>query len=173
MQAGKEVIAETSVTEENPEALKGSIEMNVNEQGEEKGTEQETKIARYQELQTQLSEIGKQAQAKVLGELNRGEIIYKKGQTGVQKNSAANNIIPQSEENITPDTKLNQLKGLPKQKKVRRGAFTPAIKAIELFKDADYSTLPHELAHYWLDNMWGYIVQEKQAKRTQITLKVF
>ncbi len=49
-----------------------------------------------------------------------------------------------------------QLKGLPKQEKVSRGAFYVDEKAIELFKDADYSTLPHELAHYWLDNMWTY-----------------
>lgn len=41
---------------------------------EETATEQKTKIARYRELQTQLSEIGKQAQAKVLGENYKGKI---------------------------------------------------------------------------------------------------
>lgn len=52
--------------------LFGGVEMNVNEQGKE--TEQKTKIARYQELQTLLSDIGKQAQAKVLGENYQGKI---------------------------------------------------------------------------------------------------
>lgn len=41
---------------------------------DDKETKQKTKIARYQELQTQLSEIGKQAQAKVLGENYKGKI---------------------------------------------------------------------------------------------------
>lgn len=367
MQAGKEVVAENTVTEETPKALKGSIEMNVNEQEEETGIEQETKIARYQELQTQLSEIGEQAQAKVLGENYQGKIteeqhkqidieadklgynklwkeyselskeisapkmdengqtklpqsnvgnqntntnnlpknidenslevvnftneeIEKFGKKGsvkeyynkniqgtkinhpdsrlgeiyfygdganetIDKNYSKNyyilskikeiveksqyddvenlkhprkdgivkfhilfgkiktqkningrtvekeqlvrikiaednlgkkffivkpaktyksssatepntanafrgdngtiNIIPQSEKNITPET-LNQLKNTPKQEKVYRGAYDVSAKAIELFKDADYSTLPHELAHFWLDNMWQF-----------------
>lgn len=49
-----------------------------------------------------------------------------------------------------------QLKGNPKNPEVKRGSFIVSEKAIELFKDADYSTLPHELAHFWLDNMWSY-----------------
>ena len=49
-----------------------------------------------------------------------------------------------------------QLKNNPKNPEVKRGSFIVSEKAIELFKDADYSTLPHELAHFWLDNMWSY-----------------
>lgn len=49
-----------------------------------------------------------------------------------------------------------QLKNNPKNPKKRRGSFIVSEKAIELFKDADYSTLPHEFAHFWLDNMWSY-----------------
>ncbi len=49
-----------------------------------------------------------------------------------------------------------QLKNNPKNPEVRRGSFIVSEKAIELFKDADYSTLPHEFAHFWLDNMWSY-----------------
>ena len=49
-----------------------------------------------------------------------------------------------------------QLKSNPKNPEVRRGSFIVSEKAIELFKDADYSTLPHEFAHFWLDNMWSY-----------------
>ena len=55
MQAGKEVIAENTVTEETPETLKGSIEMNVNEQGEE--TENEyTKFNNLKEDDERLKE---------------------------------------------------------------------------------------------------------------------
>lgn len=74
------------------------------------------------------------------------------------------NIIPQSEENITPDTKLNQLKNTPKQPKIFKGAYDVSAKAIELFNDAYYSTLPHELAHFWLDNMWGYYRSGKASE---------
>lgn len=49
-----------------------------------------------------------------------------------------------------------QLKNNPKEPKKARGAYNVSKKAIELFKDADYSTLPHEMAHFWLDNMWSY-----------------
>lgn len=49
-----------------------------------------------------------------------------------------------------------QLKYNPKEPKQARGAYNVSKKAIELFKDADYSTLPHEMAHFWLDNMWSY-----------------
>lgn len=52
--------------------------------------------------------------------------------------------------------RLYQLKGTPKEAKKVKGAYVVSEKAIELFKDADYSTLPHELAHFWLDNMWSY-----------------
>ncbi len=57
---------------------------------------------------------------------------------------------------ITPYNKLYKIKNAPKQKPVYQGAFDYAEKTIELFKAADYSTLPHELAHFWLDNMWGF-----------------
>ena len=50
----------------------------------------------------------------------------------------------------------HQLKNNPKEPKSARGAYNVSKKAIELFKDADYSTLPHEMAHFWLDNMWSY-----------------
>ena len=65
---------------------------------------------------------------------------------------------------INPDTKLNQLKNTPKQPKIFKGAYDVSAKAIELFKDADYSTLPHELAHFWLDNMWGYYRSGKASE---------
>lgn len=60
--------------------------------------------------------------------------------------------------------KYYQLKNTPKQPKIFKGAFDVSAKAIELFKDADYSTLPHELAHFWLDNMWGYYRSGKASE---------
>ncbi len=66
-----------------------------------------------------------------------------------------NNIIAEIKQNLNPD-ELNQLTNLPKQKKVNRGSYNVSEKAIELFKTADFSTLPHEFAHFWLDNMWEF-----------------
>ena len=75
------------------------------------------------------------------------------------------NIITDNAENLNPsDTKLLQIKNAPKQPKIFKGAFDVSAKAIELFKDADYSTLPHELAHFWLDNMWGYYRSGKASE---------
>lgn len=34
---------------------------------------------------------------------------------------------------------------------------TPDAYIINLMENADESTLPHEFAHYWLDNMWNYV----------------
>lgn len=41
--------------------------------------------------------------------------------------------------------------------KIKRGSYNENSKVIKLFKDANTSTLPHELAHYWLDNMYSYV----------------
>ena len=59
---------------------------------------------------------------------------------------------------------LYQIKNAPKQKKVIQGAFDYSDKTIQLLKDADYSTLPHELAHYWLDNMWSFYRSGKASE---------
>ena len=85
---------------------------------------------------------------------------------------SSNNIITQpqetsSVEQITIEEMLKdvedadgniyyQIKGNPKNPEAKRGSYIVSEKAIELFEDADYSTLPHEFAHFWLDNMWGY-----------------
>lgn len=37
-----------------------------------------------------------------------------------------------------------------------KGSYNPNTGVIKIFETADFSTLPHELAHYWLDNMWNY-----------------
>ncbi|MCQ2744013.1 MAG: hypothetical protein MJ230_04360 [bacterium] len=87
---------------------------------------------------------------------------------GQQSNSAllvngSNNIITDNTENLNPD-ELNQLTNLPKQKKVNRGSYNVSEKAIELFKTADFSTLPHEFAHFWLDNMWEFSRSGRASK---------
>lgn len=68
---------------------------------------------------------------------------------------SSDNIITYLKDNLNPD-ELNQLTNLPKQKKVYKGSYNVSEKAIELFKTADFSTLPHEFAHFWLDNMWEF-----------------
>lgn len=45
--------------------------------------------------------------------------------------------------------KAKEAKGLTK--------LTPDAYIIRLMESADESTLPHEFAHYWLDNMWNYV----------------
>jgi len=52
--------------------------------------------------------------------------------------------------------KFYQVQGLGKNTPVKRGSFDANSKVIKLFEDANTSTLPHELAHFWLDNMWTY-----------------
>ena len=98
----------------------------------------------------------------ILKEVNSGNIIYKKGQTREDNFSAANNIITDLTTNINPT--LNQLTGMPKNQPIRRGAYNVSEKAIELFKDANYSTLPHEMAHFWLDNIWTYAKSGKASE---------
>ena len=98
----------------------------------------------------------------ILKEVNSGNIIYKKGQTREDNFSAANNIITDLTTNINPT--LNQLTGMPKNQPIRRGAYNVSEKAIEIFKDANYSTLPHEIAHFWLDNIWSYSKSGKASE---------
>ena len=72
------------------------------------------------------------------------------------------NIVTYIKEKINPT--LNQLTGMPKNQPIRRGAYNVSEKAIELFKDANYSTLPHEMAHFWLDNIWTYAKSGKASE---------
>ena len=72
------------------------------------------------------------------------------------------NITP-IKENVKPDY---QNKPQPK------GLFDANKGVIKIFESADFSTLPHELAHYWLDNMWRYVrsdnASEKYRKRWNV-----
>ena len=45
-----------------------------------------------------------------------------------------------------------------KQRKTTlKGFYDLATKSIGITKDADFSTLPHEFAHFWFDNMFDYV----------------
>lgn len=41
-------------------------------------------------------------------------------------------------------------------KQDKKGAFSVSEKAVQITENADFSTLPHELSHFWLDNIWEY-----------------
>ena len=65
------------------------------------------------------------------------------------------NITPISE-NVKPDY---QNEPNPK------GLFDSKKGLIKIFESADFSTLPHELAHYWLNNMWNYVRSGNASER--------
>lgn len=52
----------------------------------------------------------------------------------------------------------------------KKGSFNVSQQAIELTKDADFSTLPHEFAHYWLTNMYDFT---RTGKASEAYLKNF
>jgi hypothetical protein len=66
--------------------------------------------------------------------------------------------------NITQSDKVVNSK---KVKQGVKGSFTPSKNLIQLFKDADASTLPHEFAHYWLNNMWNYVRSGAASEKYQ------
>ena len=48
-----------------------------------------------------------------------------------------------------------------------KGLFDSKQGLIKIFESADFSTLPHELAHYWLNNMWNYVRSGNASERYQ------
>jgi hypothetical protein len=70
----------------------------------------------------------------------------------------------------TDPKKMREDAGVLEQKKAKQGVkglFTPSKNLIQLFKDADASTLPHEFAHYWLNNMWNYVRSGAASEKYQ------
>lgn len=51
--------------------------------------------------------------------------------------------------------------------KSSKGTYDPKSKVIKLFEKADASTLDHELAHFWLDNMWTYATSGSASEAYQ------
>lgn len=58
------------------------------------------------------------------------------------------------------------------QKPQPKGLYDASKGVIKIFESADFSTLPHEIAHYWLDNMWSYVrsgnASEKYRQRWNV-----
>lgn len=58
------------------------------------------------------------------------------------------------------------------QKPQPKGLYDTSKGVIKIFESADFSTLPHEIAHYWLDNMWSYVrsgnASEKYRQRWNV-----
>ena len=48
-----------------------------------------------------------------------------------------------------------------------KGLFDSKQGLIKIFESTDFSTLPHELAHYWLNNMWNYVRSGNASERYQ------
>ena len=100
----------------------------------------------------------------LLKRINNSTVIYKKGQTRVaNSNSAANNIINDNSRNFNPTTYKQEIQsslfeGNNKAREIHKvkGSFMPAEKIIELFKNADISTIIHEYAHWYLSVMERY-----------------
>ena len=80
-------------------------------------------------------------------------------------NNSDNNIASK-EENVKPDY---QNKPQPK------GLYDASKGVIKIFESVDFSTLPHEIAHYWLDNLWSYVrsgnASEKYRQRWNVIAK--
>lgn len=74
----------------------------------------------------------------------------------IQFNKSLNQQNIESLPELSAEDTYGQVTGLPKQKAKTKGTFDAKSKVIKLFEDADTSTLPHELAHFWLDNMFNY-----------------
>ena len=59
-----------------------------------------------------------------------------------------------------------------RQKPQPKGLYDANRNLIKIFESADFSTLPHEIAHYWLDNMWSYVrsgnASEKYRQRWNV-----
>ncbi len=68
--------------------------------------------------------------------------------TVVSPGRSMSDIISVLDENVN--------KTLEQDSKNPKGSYNPNTGVIKIFETADFSTLPHELAHYWLDNMWNY-----------------
>lgn len=69
-------------------------------------------------------------------------------QKGLLSGRSMSDIISALDENVNNTFEQNS--------KNPKGSYNPSTGAIKIFETADFSTLPHELAHYWLDNMWNY-----------------
>lgn len=99
---------------------------------------------------------------KTLAERAQSNQLLTKSPGAISGTSDIYNIAP-TRENVKPDY---QNKPQPK------GLYDANKGVIRIFESADFSTLPHEIAHYWLDNMWSYVrsgnASEKYRQRWNV-----
>lgn len=99
---------------------------------------------------------------KTLAERAQSNQLLTKSPGAISGTSDIYNIAP-TRENVKPDY---QNKPQPK------GLYDASKRVIKIFESADFSTLPHEIAHYWLDNMWSYVrsgnASEKYRQRWNV-----
>lgn len=66
-----------------------------------------------------------------------------------------NAYLSQADSNILQKSDI--VNSFMQQKPQPKGLYDASKGIIRIFETADFSTLPHEMAHYWLDNMWSYV----------------
>ena len=102
---------------------------------------------------------------KTLAERAQSNQLLTKSPGAISGTSDIHNIALK-EENVKPDY---QNKPQPK------GLYDASKGGIKIFESADFSTLPHEIAHYWLDNLWSYVrsgnASEKYRQRWNVIAK--
>ena len=81
-----------------------------------------------------------------------------------------NAYLSQADDNIL--YKSDIVNSFMQQKPQPKGLYDASKGVIRIFESADFSTLPHEIAHYWLDNMWSYVrsgnASEKYRQRWNV-----
>ena len=102
---------------------------------------------------------------KTLAERAQSNQLLTKSPGAISGTSDIHNIALK-EENVKPDY---QNKPQPK------GLYDASKGVIKIFESVDFSTLPHEIAHYWLDNLWSYVrsgnASEKYRQRWNVIAK--
>ena len=93
-------------------------------------------------------------------EMNKTSAISPETDGAKPIRKGSENNINQSNNNV----KFYQVEGLPKQPKQRNGYYSVPEQAIKLLQTANYSTLPHEFAHFWLENIWAYARSGKASE---------
>lgn len=81
-----------------------------------------------------------------------------------------NAYLSQADDNILQKSDI--VNSFMQQKPQPKGLYDASKGVIKIFESADFSTLPHEIAHYWLDNMWSYVrsgnASEKYRQRWNV-----
>ena len=104
---------------------------------------------------------------------------YLKNKKALAERAATNQLLTKSPDAFSGASAINNItltRGNVKpdyqNKPQPKGLYDAKKGVIKIFESADFSTLPHELAHYWLDNMWHYVrsgnASEKYRQRWNV-----